>query len=460
MKINNNISAVITNNQLLKTEGTLSESMERLSSGLRINHASDDPSGMAIAGKMQAQIDGLDQASRNASDGTSVLQTADGAISEVTSMLQRMRELAVQAANGTNSQNEKEAIQQEIATLRDEIDRVSQDTEFNTKSLLDGTLDTRVYGDHIARTTVSEYVAAGHYSFTVDSAATQAVQTSTVALTDGFTVTKEMEGTVSVNGYEVKLTQGMTGKEVYEALRKGAEIGETTISDYGDPLAFTTKAYGAEASVAVTASNTALATALGLPQEVAPTTGENAKVSLDTGASSEFGNQATVAYNGNKITITDVDGFDMSMQLEAGYAGAVDLEVTNMGTMSLQIGANSGQMMDVKIPAISSENLYIDDLDVTTVQGGSKAISALDDALSRVNAIRSKIGAYENRLEYAVGSLDETGENMTSAISRVNDVDMAEEMTIYTQQNVLAQAATSALSQANELPQMALQLLQ
>ena len=138
MKINNNISAVITNKQLLGTESKLSTSMERLASGLKLNHASDNPSGMAISNKMKAQINGLDQASRNSSDGTSVIQTVDGALGEVTDMMQRMRELAVQAANGTNSLSEKESCQREIASLRDEINRVSQTTEYNTKSLLDG----------------------------------------------------------------------------------------------------------------------------------------------------------------------------------------------------------------------------------------------------------------------------------------------------------------------------------
>ena len=140
MKINNNISAVITNKQLLRTENTLAMSMERLSSGLRINHAKDNPSGIAISGKMQAQIDALGQSSDNSNDGISVLETADGALGEVTSIIQRMRELSVQAANDINSQSEKDAIQTEIASLKEEIDRISSTTEFNTMSLLNGSL--------------------------------------------------------------------------------------------------------------------------------------------------------------------------------------------------------------------------------------------------------------------------------------------------------------------------------
>ena len=147
MKINNNISAIITNKQLLGTESSLAATMERLSSGYKLNHAADNPSGMAISNKMRAQIRGLDQASRNASDGTSVLDTVDGALNEVTSMIQRMRELCVQAANGVYTDSELDSLNSEVTSLRSEIDRIATSTEFNTKSLLDGSQDAKVYAD-------------------------------------------------------------------------------------------------------------------------------------------------------------------------------------------------------------------------------------------------------------------------------------------------------------------------
>ena len=170
MRINNNMSAVITNKQLLRTENNLTKSMERLSSGLKINHAKDNPAGMAISNKMQAQIDALDRASSNASDGTSVLQIADGALNETSAILQRMRELSVQAANGTNSLEDKQAIQDEIKALKDEVNRISKDTEYNSKSLLDGSLDTRVYTDNanVSRVNVSDYVNPGKYEITIN----------------------------------------------------------------------------------------------------------------------------------------------------------------------------------------------------------------------------------------------------------------------------------------------------
>ena len=166
MKINHNMSANIANRKLLNTDNSVAKSIERLSTGLRINRAADDAAGMAIASKMRSQIMGLDQASQNASDGISVLDTADGALNEVHAMLQRMRELSVQAANATNMPDDVEAIQAEISSLREEIDRISRDTEFNTKTLLDGTLDQRVYPDNrgITRIDISDSVTSNIYT--------------------------------------------------------------------------------------------------------------------------------------------------------------------------------------------------------------------------------------------------------------------------------------------------------
>lgn len=457
MKINNNIPAMITNGQLLRNENSLAKTMERLSSGFRINHASDDPSGMAISGKMRAQIDGLDRSSRNANDGISVLQTADGALNEVTSMIQRMRELAVQAANGITGQEDKEAIQNEIDSLKEEIDRIATSTEFNTKTLLDGSINTRIYSEHISRQQSSKAVSAGQYNLKIDAAAEQAVQTSSLTIADTTEITAAQAGTVSINGYSVELTEGMKGQEIYQALRQAAEIGEATISDYGEQLEFTSTAYGADAELAISFSNDDLATLFGMPSE-SSTAGTDAKITIDK--TSDFSNQATYSVDGNKVVITDAGGFEISFLAEAGYTGDIKMNVTDVGPMDLQIGANEGQYMTVRIPATDTKHMYIDDVNVTTVNGAMKALDKLSDALDYINKSRAELGAYQNRLESSVASLDETSENMTSALSRISDADMAKEMTEYTKYNVLSQSSTSALSQANELPQLALQLLQ
>ncbi len=470
MKINNNISAVITNQQLLRTEDNLAASMERLSSGLKINHSKDNPSGMAISNKMQAQIDGLAQASQNASDGSSVLETADGALNEVHSMLQRMRELAVQAANDTNSQTDRESIQSEITNLKDEIDRISSTTEFNTKYLLDGSVGARCYADNVSRIQTSEEVKAGPYKFVVDSASEQAVVTSTSNLFVAIPDDAKYEGVVDINGSKAYIKRGMTAEEVKTVLRDAAEIGEASISEDGTKII--SKEYGSDAQLKVTVSNNDLAGLLGLSADNTGTNstgekgGRDAIITMEKDTTnSQFGKTATYTMSGNKVTFTDVGGFKMSMLLDEGFdkttsnPGEISIEVTDIGPMDLQIGSNEGQQMKVIIPPTDTKNLYIDGMDVTTVNGASRAINQADSAIAYISETRSALGAYTNRLDYAVKSLDQTQENMNSAISRLEDVDMALEMSEYTKYNVLTQAATSALSQANELPQMALQLL-
>ncbi len=476
------MSAVIANKQLLRTENGLTSSLERLSSGLRINHASDDAAGMAIASKMNAQIKGLNQASRNASDGVSVLDTADGALNEVASMLQRMRELSVQAANETNTETDLKAIQAEITSLTDEIDRVSKDTEYNTMNLLDGTQDTRVYPNvrGIERIDISDNVEKGVYSITVNAPAEHAVgEGNTAAATT--TVTAAQEGKVVINGVEVEINEGDTFTQVYEKLRAGAETGNVNLlvvadttatggtaenAGYvptdvaaGGTLVFVSKQYGSAAELNISCENTALAAYLGIPANGYTEHGADADVSFAAGDNG-FTTQATMTTEGTHVKVTDRSGFEMNFEVMPDVAGDVSLEVTDIGTMTLQIGANENQTMDVRIPEISSKSLYIDQVDVRTVNGAGRAITSFDNAIGKVSEARSRIGAYQNRLDSAVNSLEGTEENMTAALSRIEDVDMAEEMSEYTKYNVLSQAATSVLAQANDIPQQVLQLLQ
>ncbi|SEK84928.1 flagellin [Pseudobutyrivibrio ruminis] len=534
MRINNNMSAVITNNQLLGTESSLADVMEKLSSGFNINHASDDPSGIAIAGKMQAQIDGLGKASTNSSDGISVLQTAEGALNEVTDMIQRMRELSVQAANGTNSDSERETIQKEIDSLLEEIDRVAETTEFNTINLLNGSLDNRTYAEHATRIQTSNTVPAGVYQITINQAATRGtsgvsplgatstpVTSSTVNSYDNTTSTttvntvastdfKEfinnttwvqevtnnssgdvvshsegsglgMSGTITINGKGVSLTQGTSGEGVYELLRDTCELAGAIISNPADGSGFSIQSlkYGAQADLKIEFSSKEFAQVLGFDTTtwgdaaIVESVGTDAVIDVHkTGGTvdSMFGPQATYRTDGNHIIVSDVDGFELSFLAEAGFdattdtgsanPGRIAFNVTDIGSMTLHVGANKNQNMEVRIAAVTTEFMYIDDLSVTRVNGPEDALDSLDTALNYVTSVRSQLGAYENRLEHTTKSLDTTEENMTSAISRVEDADMATTMVEYTKLNVLEQAGTSALAQANELPQLALQLLQ
>lgn len=479
MKVNHNMSAVVTNAQLLKTEGGLAASMERLASGLKINHAKDDPAGIAIMNKMQAQIDGLGKASEGASNGISVLQIADSALGEITNMLQRMRELSVQAATDTNKLEERGAIQQEIESLIEEVDRISRDTEYNAKKLLDGSADTRVYGEGFSRMAISDSVRTGNYGISVGTAARQATATAQTSTTGTIP-----EGTIAINGVEISISAGDDAAVVFEKLRAGGEQADVNIFvvdnttqdftdpdkaamggfemsadafDYGKTLAIVSNQFGSGAEIEISCSNTALAAYLGLP--AGTVAGENAQnVTLDSNSS--FTAQATVTMDGNKVKVTDIGGFEMNFVLDPGVEGDVNINVTDIGSMTLQIGANENQTMEVRIPEISSRTLYLDEVDVTKVDGGGKAISQLDKAISIASSARSGIGAYQNRLEYAVDSLDASQEDLTNAISRIGDTDMAKEMSEYTKYTVLQQAGTSVLAQANDIPQTVLQLLQ
>ena len=477
MQINHNISALIANGHLKNTNNALDRSIERLSSGYRINHAADDAAGMAISKKMKTQIAGLEQSSRNASDGISVIQTAEGALGEVQAMLQRARELAVQAANDTNTAEDREAIQQEIDQLKAEINRISTDTEFNTKSLLDGSVDRKSYSSStsVSLISVSDAVDSDSYELKVKEAGKSAEVKGTTIKDVDVPITKEQAGSIIINGETVEIEKDDTKDEVVEKIRTTCNRLNIDISVDGDILNFKTVEAGADQSITVYCDNPKLAEKLGIVTMTDVSNGGNIKTdgtgngtAIGTDADVEtvtnFDATATVIADGNIVKITDSDGFEMKISIDekATENGELDvsLAVLDAGPMKLQIGANEGQTINISIPEVSVETLGLTYMNVLTHDGAEEAISMLDDAVNMVSGVRSKLGAYQNRLEHAVANLDTSAENLTEALSRIEDVDMAEEMSNYTQKNVLAQAGVSMVSQANERPQTILSLLQ
>lgn len=474
MKINRNMSAVRANKQLLGTENRLSKSMKRLSSGYKINSAEDNPAGMAISNKMKAQIEALDQAKSNSSDAQNVMKIADGALGEVSSMLQRIRELAVQGASDTYSENDKKALQSEIDELTKEVDRISGDTEYNTKSLLDGSSDTRVYvrqkdangnmtqvNSYITRINFSDNVSSDKYELTVNSLATQATGSLT-------SVKKpDAEGTISINGVSVAVKADMTQDEYIQELQKAATTAGTTMQVNGDSISFLSNEYGSDSTVNITLSSSLKALAGADYENADDGSGNmqlksNGKDAVVTGG--ENLSDKTIRADGNRVYVVGNSGFSMDFLLSSDMdmtAGSRDLQIdiSDIGNMAVQIGANEGQEMKIRIPEVSSQTLYLDTVDVTVKGGADKAMSTLDDAIEYVSGVRSRIGAFQNRLESAESSLSETSENMTGAYSNIMDTDMATEMTEYAAQNILDQAGISVLSQANDLPQQVLSLL-
>lgn len=453
MRINHNISAIKANMHLNRTNNAMDKSLERLSSGLKINHAADDAAGMAISQKMKTQIAGLEKASQNASDGISVIQTAEGALSEVGAMAQRMRELAVQASNGTNTETDRQAIQKEVDQLNEEIRRISETTEFNTKKLLNGDIDRKSYSSDskVNLVALSDSVGVGSYNVKVTQLPEQTKATATGTITGG------AEGKFCLNGEEVEILATDTTDEIFEKIRNLGDSMNISVSKNANKLVFTSDIYGADEKIEIYCSSTELENKLGLTG-IPVNQGKDAEIALTSG----FGQTATMSSSGKDVIITDQNGFSMKIEVDPTATKNTDIQidVLSSGPMILQIGANEGQTMEVRIPEVTPKTLGIDTINMTTQDGAEKAITKLDAAITEISAIRAKLGAYQNRLEHSIANLDTTGENMTEALSRIEDTDMAEEMAEYTQKQVLSQAGTSMLAQANQRPQTILSLLQ
>lgn len=503
MRINTNISALRAGTNLSIVEKNLSKSTERLSSGYKINRAYDDAAGFSISRKMRTQIKALERAKQNAADGISVIQTAEGALNEVSAMLNRMKELSVQAANDTNSGEDREAIQKEINALIAEIDRISTDNDFNTKTLLNGDVGRKGVSDvfGVSPIRVDDRVQNGDYEINIERDPRQAVllgsdgDAANFDPTDGISV----GGRIKINGEVIDIRVGDSMEEVYNKIRIGGERAGITVVAYGSgpdadgdksiagytkeefsegvKLLFVSKEYGEKAEIRISADNEELAKTIGIKQEEVRAKGVDAKISLGNG----FDKTATVSVNGDRAVIKDKNGFEMDLKLEKSLSNTtfndmdidggspdiidgeivgVRLSILDAGYMTLQVGANEGDSFNVSIDRMDSETLGIKNLNIRTNEEAEKAITLVDRAISMVSAERSKLGAFQNRLEHTMLSVDQTTEDMTAAFVRIMDTDMAKEMTELTQNQVLSQAGTSVLAQANERPNTILTLLQ
>lgn len=466
MRINHNIAALNTHRQLGVANNAQLKSMEKLSSGLRINRAGDDAAGLAISEKMRGQIRGLEMASKNAQDGISLIQTAEGALNETHSILQRMRELAVQSANDTNTDADRKEIQKEINQLKDEVNRISNDTEFNTKKLLNGSVGN---------------------SANINTGATMDLQPVKVAnsglSTDTYTVTLTAAGTIEATAktnttgidassdFDFTNTTKVSGLKLgdYKLVAKDAAGGTFDFELYDSNGTVVAKASGVDISTTdATLTNTAGTTTFTIKTGASVQAGEmtfNLGADLGTASNFKIENSATQTTFSNtanqKVTKSDFEagGLEFTMTVDTVLtAGTADITVTN-NALSMHIGANENQTMKVDINKMDTNSLGIKDIDVTTKDGAETAITKINDAITQVSAERSKLGAFQNRLEHTINNLGTSAENLTAAESRIRDVDMAKEMMEQTRASILAQAAQAMLAQANQQPQGVLQLL-
>ena len=465
MVVQHNLTAMNSNRMLGITTGQQAKSSEKLSSGYRINRAADDAAGLSISEKMRKQIRGLDQASTNAQDGVSAVQTAEGALTEVHSMLQRMNELAVQASNGTNSADDRQAIQDEIAQLTTEIDRVAETTKFNETYLLKGN-----------GTTTKEYMKAhdaglkGTMTETLDGASfvideLKDGQTVTIG-GKGYTIGSDpadikkkfdadvtaKDDTITIDGKKYTLidaggkTDWDKGEVTTTDLQKLKDkITDTSIVEFEDG----TKMIGmGTVTDGVSDSNSSLITA---DKAYELMEAELLKAN-SIGVSNAAGDKAIVATVGPK------DG-KVEFTISKGYA-----DVSQKLSFNLHVGADADMTnkIIVDISAMDAAYLGVKNLNVADDTGvaATYAVDAIADAVSKVSAQRSALGAVQNRLEHTIDNLDNIVENTTAAESRIRDTDMAEEMVEYSKNNILAQAGQSMLAQANQATQGVLSLLQ
>ena len=397
MIINHNMNAMNAHRNMGSTTVSQGKSMEKLSSGLRINRAGDDAAGLAISEKMRSQIRGLNQASRNAQDGISMIQTAEGALSETQAIGQRMRELAVQSANGTYTDEDRELINQEFNQLKSEIDRIANDTEFNGSKVLNGDKS----GEKIEFYTgsITSTAATGGTSLDATNAANVFLKTDL-----------ENVNTLGEGTFHLKLT--VDGNE--------AKIELTDTSKFND-----NKEYVVDS------------------------------ITVDISKDDE----QTITLGGADFKLAKLKTHIQDANVETVDLTLNNKVTEKTDGVELQVGANKDQMIGVSIGNMGSRELGLGGVNVSTAEDAKDAIGRLDEAVSRISAQRADLGAAQNRLEHTIASTDNTAENLQAAESRIRDVDMAKEMMNLTKLNVLQQASQSMLAQANQAPQQVLSIL-
>ncbi|MGK4153200.1 flagellin [Kurthia gibsonii] len=413
MRIQHNIAALNTHRNLGANQASAAKNLEKLSSGFKINRAGDDAAGLAISEKMRGQISGLDMASKNASDSISLIQTAEGALNETHSILQRMRELAVQSSNDTNVTDDRDALQKEISQLTEEINRIANTTEFNTQKLLDGGFKgTFQIGAN----------AGQNIDMNIDKmdAASLGLTGTTVVAKD-VAVTGLKDGVYTVDGTDVKDKDGNVVGEVDAT--KLTVTGQTAVK-MGDAAALDTT------------GNTI--------------TIKDGKATVEQKVS---GDVSKVAAGDYEISGTNVlkDGE------KVGSLVGANVEIDLAGGKKATIGAAD---LGLTTALAGGSKFTVKGVDISTRDQASGSITAIDKAIKTVSEQRSSLGAVQNRLEHTINNLGTSSENLTAAESRIRDTDMAAEMMAFTKNNILSQAAQSMLAQANQQPQGVLQLLQ
>ena len=464
--INTNMASLNAQRNLNTSQSALTTSLQRLSSGMRINSAKDDAAGLAIVQRFGAQINGINVAARNANDAISLSQTAEGDLAQVSNNLQRMRELAVQSANGTNSSSDRTALNNESVALIAEIDRVASNSKFNGINLLDGTFTNQQFqvGADAGQTITIAAIASArssalgtYYSASVTSSAVSAAAIS--------------GGNVTLNGVAITdtISDGVsTAGDTFSAKAKATAINSTSATNV------TATAVTDRAGVAITpATLTGTITINGVTTASISTVGTAATdgasvtaainaISAATGVTASYATATGVslqAADGRNIVHSFTTLSDTATGLAAATTTYGKLTLSSTGTSGITAGGTVAVIGSPATTAATKTGVAVAAMDLTTVAGSTAAIASLDAALSAINSSRSNLGATQNRFSSVVASLQTTAENLTASRSRVQDTDFAAETANMTRNQVLQQAGMAMLAQANALPNQVLTLL-
>ena len=490
MVVQHNMQAMNANRMLNITTSSQSKATEKLSSGYKINRAADDAAGLSISEKMRKQIKGLDQASTNAQDGISAVQTAEGALTEVHSMLQRMNELATQAANGTNSESDRQAIQNEIAQLTTEIDRVAETTKFNETYLLKGNGKTTTNvisakdagiigsltgvgtGTGVFKMDALKFgstITIGSKGYTIGTTISDIRE----AITDGkFVSTKPGAGSIiQINGTEYTIAEDKASVDTAENVLLATQIaslvkdGDKVIVGTQTMVAMTENATTGKVDgvgdndasvISAKKAYSLIADELRKASSIGTDAGHEAKVTKTTAI---VGGTGTVNANWKTGTQYANDNTQITFIISEGT-----VQSTQGLQMGLHVGADADETNKITftIDSMTAAGLGVKGLNLVDTTGAKAtyAIDTIAEAISKVSAQRSSLGAIQNRLEHTINNLDNVVENTTSAESQIRDTDMAEEMVEYSKNNILAQAGQSMLAQANQATQGVMSLLQ
>ena len=486
--INTNVASLTAQRNLGMSQTSLNTSIQRLSSGLRINSAKDDAAGLAISERFTSQIRGLNQAVRNANDGISLAQTAEGALKASGDILQRVRELAVQSANASNSAGDRQALQQEVGQLVSELDRISQTTEFNGSKLLDGTFGTQQFqvGANANQTIVAATanLRTSVYGNNQNSAAAGVASGASAGASNGVA-----GGTVAISGYlgtstttiaasatakttadqinALKADTGVTATARTEVRLGGfASTGSYTLELTGD----NTTARAVSFTLSSATGTDRLSAAVSAINEQSAKTGVNASLSSDGTQvilTNNTGNNISVADttvdNAAAVTVTSYNAAGTAVGAAVTLATGGAAQTATAGgyitldsdkSFAVNAQANNGQLVSG-----GSGLQKVADLDVTTFSNATNALKTVDSALAFISGERAKLGALQSRFETSISSLQITSENLSASRSRIQDADFAAETANLSRAQILQQAGTAMVAQANQIPQGVLSLL-